>query len=231
MGSKIIHWPQTENELSNSFCDLHCHGNIRSSAVAVVKVSPKLLCMPGSVKGTTCWIQKPEMPHDLLQSARCKFSSNIACFSTSCQNTLLIPAWMCTSRKAQGGLSLAQTQDSGFNCPSVRKKRQPGWHPLFPPQSCLCPPGSTSDQVKSKMPSISWGGEQHDLQLTRKVSSHALVRLPAGEACFLAAGSSLHLLAGYEATMGFLPQEAESPGLAVIYVLRALLVVIFLLFP
>lgn len=48
------------------------------------------------------------------------------------------------------------------------------------------------------------------------------------EACFLAAGISLHLIAGYGATVGFLPQEAESPGLSVIYVLHALLVVIFL---
>lgn len=87
------------------------------------------------------------------------------------------------------------------------------------------------DQVKLKMSLIGRGGEQCDLQLTAHASSHAPVRLPAGEACFLATESSLHLITSNGATVGFLPQDAESPGLAVIYVLCALLVVIFLLFP
>lgn len=63
------------------------------------------------------------------------------------------------------------------------------------------------------------------------VSSCAPVRLPAGEVFAVGAGSRLHLTAGCGAAVGFLPQQAEFPGLAVMYALPALFVVIFLLLP
>lgn len=64
----------------------------------------------------------------------------------------------------------------------------------------------------------------------QQVSIHTASEAPAEERGCRAAGPSLHLIAGDGATVGILPQEAEPPGFTVIFVLRALLVVICLLF-